>query len=177
MRRNMICLGLALVLVIPAQAQEWGTASRGWFVMRLWEWAGSVPYAVSDTFLDVEANSEWMEPVAWAESWGLIQGDGCGFFYPDAPLTYGHLELILSRYDTCLDRAGGIYCPNALSDAPVTVDEAERVIEKFYRDGAFAPSLLLYQKQIVLPVWMGNTLFGAVSCIKAKAGEPVQCPV
>jgi len=155
-RRNLICMGIILSLVIPAQAQETETASRGWFVLRLWEWAGSVPYGISDTFSDVEPNSDWMEPVAWAEAWGLIQGDGCGFFYPDAPLTYGHLELILSRYDACLNRPGGIYCPNAPSDAPVTVGEAERIIGKFYRDGAFAPSLL-YQKQIVLPAWMGKT--------------------
>lgn len=138
MGRRFICVGLALLLSLPAAAQEEGLISRGGFVELLWQWAGSVPAAVSESFSDVDRNSRWAGAVAWAEDMGLVEGDGQGHFFPDEPLTHAQLELILSRYDAVWGRPDGFYLPGAWPGDPVTMQDGEKAVEQFYRGGGAA---------------------------------------
>ena len=127
---------MAFLLAFPGAARAEGVLSRGRFVQLLWQRAGSVPFAVSDTFSDVDRDSPWAEAVAWAEDRGLILGDGQGHFFPEEPLTHAHLELVLSRYDAVWDRPGGQYLPGAWPGDPVAEGDGERAVEQFYREGA-----------------------------------------
>ena len=136
MQRRFIAVCLALLL-LPFWARGADSrVSRGQFVLWLWQWAGSVPFAVDQSFDDVDRNSCWAEAIAWAKDAGLVIGDGAGRFYPDAPLTYEHLELILARYDILWNRPGGLYLPGACQEDFVSWADGQKAVEQFYSDGA-----------------------------------------
>lgn len=134
--RRLAVLGLALSLMLLRTGAQAGTIARGAFVQQLWELCGAVPYDCSALFSDVDPDAPWAQAVAWAAGGGLVLGDGAGRFWPDAPLTCGQLELILSRADAQLERPTAPYLPGAWPEDPVASCDAAQALQQWRTGGA-----------------------------------------
>lgn len=134
--RRLAALGLVLALASPWAGAQESTITRGAFLQQLWELCGAVPYDVSELFSDVDPDAPYAQAVAWAAGGGLVLGDGAGRFWPDAPLTCGQLELLLSRADIQLDRPTGLYLPGAWPEDPVVFSDGVHALEQWRTGGA-----------------------------------------
>ena len=74
-----------------------GSMTRAMVVTVLWRIDGR-PAAGKSTFSDVPDSEWYSEPVAWAESTGVVTGVGGGRFDPDGVITREQLATILYRY-------------------------------------------------------------------------------
>ncbi len=74
-----------------------GPMTRAMVVTVLWRRDGE-PEAGGSPFSDVPAGEWYAEPVAWAESTGVVAGVGGGKFDPDGVITREQLAAILYRY-------------------------------------------------------------------------------
>ncbi|MBR4661525.1 MAG: S-layer homology domain-containing protein [Clostridia bacterium] len=74
-----------------------GSMTRAMVVTVLWRIDGR-PAAGKSTFSDVPDGEWYSEPVAWAESTGVVTGVGGGRFDPDGVITREQLATILYRY-------------------------------------------------------------------------------
>ncbi len=74
-----------------------GSMTRAMVVTVLWRIEGK-PDAGSSSFSDVPAGEWYADPVAWAESTGVVSGVGGGKFDPDGEITREQLATILYRY-------------------------------------------------------------------------------
>ena len=74
-----------------------GTMTRAMVVTVLWRIDGR-PAAGKSSFSDVPDGEWYSEPVAWAESTGVVTGVGGGRFDPDGVITREQLATILYRY-------------------------------------------------------------------------------
>ena len=74
-----------------------GSMTRAMVVTVLWR-IGGKPEAGKSSFTDVPAGEWYADPVAWAESTGVVSGVGGGKFDPDGKITREQLATILYRY-------------------------------------------------------------------------------
>ena len=74
-----------------------GSMTRAMVVTVLWRIDGR-PAAGKSSFSDVPGGEWYSEPVAWAESTGVVTGVGGGRFDPDGVITREQLATILYRY-------------------------------------------------------------------------------
>lgn len=103
MRRLFAVLLLLSLLPLPARAAE-APATRGQFLLLLWESLGSVPFDKNaHPFTDL-TDQDQAQAAAWAYDEGLILGVGSGLFAPQRPITRTECALLLRRREALLGR-------------------------------------------------------------------------
>lgn len=81
----------------PAIPLAAGPVTRAQFVDYLWRHEGE-PEAPASTFTDVPADHEYAPAIGWAQSIGLVSGNGNGEFEPDELVTVAAVRAILTRF-------------------------------------------------------------------------------
>ena len=71
--------------------------TRAFTVLYLWKNAGSPETAVSNVFLDVDANADYAKAVAWAVKNGVTSGTSATTFSPNDTCTRGQIVTFLNR--------------------------------------------------------------------------------
>ena len=103
--RRPAALLLALLLLCPAAlGAEDAPATRGDFLIALWESDGGVPFDVTNPFTDVDYHDPWAVAVGWACGEGLVNGVGEGLFAPTRPITREEAAVLLRRWAGVLGR-------------------------------------------------------------------------